>query len=145
MGLIGPPGTEATTDAVGDELTLWLSRAGVGVCLGFRHPDAHARRDQFIGNPARAVETLLPGARRLLANLFTFMRGLSPVPYHMRRTSSALHRDLITVADLLQRNMGRDYYRFDEFRRMPAVYVDALKSPRYEGGCYFSRSGHYRY
>eukprot|EP00965_Chrysotila_dentata_P164976 5447177-Pleurochrysis_carterae.AAC.1 len=31
MGLIGPPGTEAATDAMGDELTPWLSRAGVSV------------------------------------------------------------------------------------------------------------------
>eukprot|EP00965_Chrysotila_dentata_P016112 533919-Pleurochrysis_carterae.AAC.1 len=31
MGLIGPPGTEAATDAMGDELTLWLARAGVSV------------------------------------------------------------------------------------------------------------------
>eukprot|EP00965_Chrysotila_dentata_P155141 5126143-Pleurochrysis_carterae.AAC.2 len=42
--------------------------------------------------------------------------------------------------------MGRGYYRFDEFRRMPAVDINALKSPRCEGGCYFSRcAGHYRY
>eukprot|EP00965_Chrysotila_dentata_P231170 6198193-Pleurochrysis_carterae.AAC.1 len=31
MGLIGPLGTEAATDAMGDEVTLWLSRAWVSV------------------------------------------------------------------------------------------------------------------
>eukprot|EP00965_Chrysotila_dentata_P166001 5481056-Pleurochrysis_carterae.AAC.1 len=63
----------------------------------------------------------------------------------MRHTSSALRRDLATVADLIQRNLGRGYYRFDHFPRMPAVDTDASKSPRYVGGGYFSRSGHYRY
>eukprot|EP00965_Chrysotila_dentata_P169349 5592590-Pleurochrysis_carterae.AAC.1 len=88
--------------------------------------------------------TLPPGAGCLLANLFAFMRGLS-LPYHMRRTSSALRGDLATVADLLQRTMGRGFCRLDDFRRMPAVDADASKSPRYVGGGYFSRSGHYRY
>eukprot|EP00965_Chrysotila_dentata_P073614 2431713-Pleurochrysis_carterae.AAC.1 len=41
--------------------------------------------------------------------------------------------------------MGRDFYRLDDFCRVPAVDTDASKSPRYVGGGYFSRSGHYRY
>eukprot|EP00965_Chrysotila_dentata_P031610 1054163-Pleurochrysis_carterae.AAC.1 len=71
------------------------------------------------------------------------MRGLS-LPYHMRCTSSALRRDLATAADLLQQNLGRGHYRFDDFNRVPAVDTDASKSPRYVGGGYFSRSGHHR-
>eukprot|EP00965_Chrysotila_dentata_P038251 1270896-Pleurochrysis_carterae.AAC.1 len=72
----------------------------------------------------RAVMTLPPGGGCLLANFFASMRDLS-LPYHMRRTSLALRRDLATVADLLQRNMGCGFYRFDDFRRMPAVDTDA--------------------
>eukprot|EP00965_Chrysotila_dentata_P254313 6211830-Pleurochrysis_carterae.AAC.2 len=96
------------------------------------------------GRIQRAVMTLPPGAGCLLANLFAFMRRLS-LPYHIRRTSPALRRDLATVADLLQRNLGRSHYRVDDFRRVPAVDTDASKSPRYVGGGYFSRGGHYRY
>eukprot|EP00965_Chrysotila_dentata_P136874 4526864-Pleurochrysis_carterae.AAC.1 len=142
MGLIGPPGSEAATDAIGDELTLWLARAGVSVkslkdrpaattqlmfgfvwdsvtltrtleetklssylqqILHFAKSRAISLRDsqKLAGRIQRAVMTLPPGAGCLLANFFAFMRGLS-LPYHMRRTSSALRRDLATVADLLQ-------------------------------------------
>eukprot|EP00965_Chrysotila_dentata_P094957 3140283-Pleurochrysis_carterae.AAC.1 len=59
--------------------------------------------------------------------------------------SLALRRDLATDVDLLQRNLGRGFYRFDDFRRTPAVDTDASKSPKYIGGGYFSRSGHSRY
>eukprot|EP00965_Chrysotila_dentata_P038506 1279302-Pleurochrysis_carterae.AAC.1 len=97
---------------------------------------------KLAGRIQRAVMTLPPGAGCLLANLFAFMRGLS-LPYHVRRTSAALRRDLATVADLLQRNMGCGFYRFDDLSRAPAVDTDASKSPRYVGGGYFSRSGHY--
>eukprot|EP00965_Chrysotila_dentata_P100459 3320123-Pleurochrysis_carterae.AAC.1 len=59
--------------------------------------------------------------------------------------SLALSRDLAAVVDLLQRNLGRGFYRFYDFRRTPAVDTDAPKSPKYVGGSYFSRSGHSRY
>eukprot|EP00965_Chrysotila_dentata_P001538 50634-Pleurochrysis_carterae.AAC.1 len=148
MSLIGPPGTKVAADAMSDELTLWLLRAGFSVksskgrpvattqlisgfvwdsvtltrtldatklssylhqLLQFAESRAVSLRDdsqKFSARIKRAVMTLPQGAGCLLANLFAFMRALS-LPYYIRRTSSALRRDLATVADLLQRNMGR--------------------------------------
>ena len=96
------------------------------------------------GRMQRGIMTLPPGASCLLANLFALMRGLS-LPWQRRRTSAALRADLQTVADLLELNQGRGYYRFDSFGLAPMVDTDASKSPTYSGGGYFSRCGRFRY
>ena len=96
------------------------------------------------GRLQRAIMTLPPGAACFLANLFALMRGLS-VPWQRRRTSRATRRDFRWLHELLELNMGRGYFSFDQFRRAPDVDTDASKSHRYAGGGYFSRCGRYRF
>ena len=49
------------------------------------------------------------------------------------------------MADLLELNEGKGYYRFDNFTRIPQVETDASKSRLYTGGGYFSYCGLYRW
>jgi hypothetical protein len=98
------------------------------------------------GRMQRAIKTLPPGAACLLANLFALMRGLS-LPWQKRRSSAALRSDVATVAELLELNEGKGFYRFDNFVRVPHVETDASRSGAYmySGGGYFSFCGRYRW
>lgn len=96
------------------------------------------------GRMQRAIKTLPPGAACLLANLFALMRGLS-LPWQKRRSSAALRSDFATVAELLELNEGKGFYRFDNFVRVPHVETDASRSGAYSGGGYFSFCGRYRW
>ena len=99
---------------------------------------------RLAGRMQRALMTLPPGAACFLASLFALMRGLS-LPWHQRRVSRATRRDFSAIKDLLELNLGRGYYSFDQFARAPAVYTDASKSRKYTGGGYVSLCGKYRW
>lgn len=96
------------------------------------------------GRMMRAVMTLPPGAACFLANLFALMRGLV-LPWQQRRTSRALRMDFKVLYDLLNMNLGKGYFAFDQFARVPDIDTDASKESRYAGGGYASRCGRYRF
>ena len=98
---------------------------------------------RLAGRMQRALMTLPPGAACFLASLFALMRGLT-LPWHQRRVSRATRRDFTAIRELLELNLGRGYYSFDQFARAPAVYTDASKSRQYTGGGYVSMCGKYR-
>ena len=99
---------------------------------------------QAAGRMQRAILTLPPGAACFLANLFALMRGLS-LPWQKRRVTRVTRRDFAALRDLLQLNMGKGFYAFDQFKRAPAVFTDASRSRAYTGGGYVSMCGRYRY
>ena len=99
---------------------------------------------QAAGRMQRAIMTLPPGASCLLAGLFALMRGLS-LPWQQRRVTRANRNDFSALKELLELNLGKGYYSFDQFARASAVYTDASKSRAYVGGGYVSCCGRYRY
>ena len=72
------------------------------------------------------------------------MSGLT-LGFQKRRVSKAVRDDLIAISDLLQLNMGKGYFSYDQFGRAPDVWTDASKSARYAGGGYVSACGAYRW
>ena len=98
---------------------------------------------QASGRMQRAIMTLPPGASCMLASLFALMRGLV-LPWQQRRVTRAHRGDFAALKELLELNMGKGYYAFDQFSRAPAVWSDASKSRTYVGGGYVSACGRYR-
>ena len=87
----------------------------------------------------RAVLTLPAGAACLLASIFALMAGLT-LPWHKRRTTKEERADYTLLASLLRLNMGRGFYRNDDFQEGRAYALsDASKSPEYTGGGYVTR------
>ena len=96
------------------------------------------------GKVQRAVMTLPPGAACLCANMFAMTRGLK-LPWQRRRTTAAVRQDFADIADLLELNMGRGYFSYDQFDTAPVVFSDASKSGGYAGGGFVSAAGPYSY
>ena len=91
------------------------------------------------GKMQRAILTLPPGASCLLASTFALMAGLL-LPWQRRRTTKEERSDYALLASLLRLNMGRGFYRYDDFQRGRALALsDASKSPGYTGGGYVTR------
>ena len=92
------------------------------------------------GKMQRAILTLPPGASCLLASTFALMAGLL-LPWQRRRTTKEERSDYaLILASLLRLNMGRGFYRYDDFQRGRALALsDASKSPGYTGGGYVTR------
>ena len=80
----------------------------------------------------------------MLASIYALISGLS-LGFQKRRISKAVKEDLMAIHDLLQLNMGKGYFSYDQFGRSPAVWTDASKSARYTGGGYVSACGAYRW
>ena len=97
------------------------------------------QRRVVAGKMQRAVLTLPPGAACLLASVFALMAGLI-LPWQRRRTTKEERADYALLASLLRLNMGRGFYRDDNFARGKALALsDASKSPEYTGGGYVTR------
>ena len=96
------------------------------------------------GRMQRSILTLPPGAACMLASIYALMSGLT-LGFQKRRVSKAVREDLVAISDLLQLNMGRGYFSYDQFSRAPDVWTDASKSARYTGGGYVSRCGAFRW
>ena len=91
------------------------------------------------GKMQRAVLTLPPGAACLLASIFALMAGLV-LPWQRRRTTKEERGDYALLASLLRLNMGRGFYRYDDFKRGRALAMsDASKAAEYTGGGYVTR------
>ena len=88
-------------------------------------------RQRVSGRMIRAIMTLPPGASCLLANMFNLARGLK-LPWHKRRTTRAERGDYATLHRLLEANMGRGYFSFDQWEWAPLCLSDAYKKPRDE-------------
>ena len=104
---------------------------------------------QMAGRLQRAVLTLPPGSRCLLAPLYAAMSGLKR-PWAKRNTTSRLRSDLRTILQMLKLNMGKGYYSYALHRRAPDVWTDASRrephsDESYSGGGYFSACGRYCY
>eukprot|EP00965_Chrysotila_dentata_P155140 5126143-Pleurochrysis_carterae.AAC.1 len=86
MGLIDSPGTEATTDAVCDELTLWLSRAGGS--LGFVWDSATLTRTLEETNLSAYLQQILHFANSCSMSL---MRNSQKLADRIQRAPWGLH------------------------------------------------------
>ena len=96
-------------------------------------------RRSVAGRMQRAVLTLPPGASCLLASVFAMMAGLTYAASR-RRTTRAERQDYALFRRLLSLNMGRGFYRLDDFRDGRAeVFTDASKSREFTGGGYVTR------
>ena len=85
-----------------------------------------------------------PGAACLCANMYALTQGLK-LPWQRRRTNAAVRQDFRDIAELLQLNLGRGYFSYDQFDMAPAVFSDASKSHGYCGGGFVSETGHYSF
>ena len=96
-------------------------------------------RREVAGKMQRAVLTLPPGAACLLAAIFALMAGLV-LPWQRRRTTKEERSDYRLLASLLRMNMGRGFYRYDDFAEGVALALsDASKQSDYTGGGYVTR------
>ena len=110
-----------------------LDEFAQATCLTLR------QRRVVAGKMQRAVLTLPPGAACLLASVFALMAGLI-LPWQRRRTTKEERADYALLASLLRLNMGKGFYRHDNFTRGKALALsDASKSPEYTGGGYVTR------
>ena len=96
------------------------------------------------GRLQRVLLTFPPGAACLLTSLFTLMVGLK-LPWHARKVSRKVRRDLAFIHKMLKLNMGRGYYSYDLFEEAPEVRSDASKKSSYSGGGYVSACGRYNF
>ena len=94
------------------------------------------------GRMQRAALTMPPKAIVYLANLLRLTRGLT-LPWHRRRVTASVKRDLDMLITVLESNHGRGYFCYDHFERAPPIYTDAAKERRHTGGGYFSECGLY--
>ena len=107
----------------------------------FAHATSLTLRDRRVvaGKMQRAVLTLPPGAACLLASIFALMAGLV-LPWQRRRTTKEERGDYALLASLLRLNMGRGFYRHDDFKKGQALALsDASKASDYTGGGYVTR------
>ena len=96
------------------------------------------------GRMQRAALTMPPRAIVYLSNILLLMRGLK-MPWHRRRMSAAVRRDLTMLISVLEENTGRGYFCYDHFGYAPDLYTDAAKERRHTGGAYYSCDGNYGY
>ncbi len=96
------------------------------------------------GRMQRAAMTMPPRAIVYISNILLLMHGLK-YPWHRRRVSAALRRDLNMLISVLECNSGRGYFAYDQFSRAPDLYTDAAKERRHTGGGYFSTCGAFGY
>jgi hypothetical protein len=96
------------------------------------------------GRMQRAALTMPPRALVYLSGLLSLMKGLK-LPWHKRRVTGAVRRDLRMLIDALKTNGGRGYFAYDHFQRAPRVYTDAAKERTHAGGGFFSECGAFDY
>ena len=96
------------------------------------------------GRMQRAALTMPPRAIVYLANLLQLTRGLK-LPWHRRRVTAELRKDLDMLISVLESNHGQGYFCYNHFERAPAIYTDAAKERSHTGGGYFCTSGTYNY
>ena len=94
------------------------------------------------GKMQRACMTFPIGAACLVMSMFALTVGLK-LPWHRRRVTKTARRDMWTVWELLQLNLGQGYYAFTNFLWGPEVATDASRSRSYTGGGFISRDGVY--
>ena len=96
------------------------------------------------GRMQRAALTMPPRAIVYLANILQMMRGLK-LPWHRRRVTAEVRKDLHMLIDVLESNHGRGYFSYDQFGRAPALFTDAAKERSHTGGGYYSEDGTYNF
>jgi hypothetical protein len=96
-----------------------LLAAGTARVLGLHE------RQSLAGKMERCIRTLPPGAACLLTNCYAMMHNLT-LPWHLRRTTKAERRDYTFVHDLMKLNLGKGYYRYDDFTEAPPVQSDEM-------------------
>jgi len=101
------------------------------------------------GRLQRAVLTLPPGSRCLLAPLYAAMSGLVR-PWQRRKINTRLREDLRTILRMLTLNMGKGFYSYALHRRAPDVWTDAsrqdpIQGVAYSGGGFLLAYGRYTY
>jgi hypothetical protein len=65
------------------------------------------------------------------------------LPWQLRRTTKAERRDYTFVHDLMKLNLGKGYYRYDDFTEAPPVQSDAMTCRTRSGGGWVSADGMY--
>jgi len=96
------------------------------------------------GRGLRAVMTMQPGSKVLLASTWSLLSGLR-LPHHKIRTTMMWRQDWKYLHDTLQANAGRGYYRYDDFLPGGEAFTDASRSKRRSGGGYVHSDGRYNF
>ena len=99
-------------------------------------------RQSLAGKMQRAVLTFPPGASCLLVTCYSGMSSLK-LPWHKSRTSKVERDNYRLVHDLLKLNLGKGYYRYDDFVVGLAAASDACKSSKLTGGGWWCADGEY--
>ena len=97
---------------------------------------------KLLGRAQRALYTLPAGAACLLTSSYALMSGLT-LPWHRRRLTKAVRRDLGALMGLLKLNMGKGYYSYANFVPGITVATDASRSGRFSGGGFVCSDGRY--
>ena len=94
------------------------------------------------GRMQRASLTLPQNSNAYLAEVLRLQRGLK-LPWHKRRVTSALRRDISSLIYLLETNHGSGYFDTTHLPLAPPVYTDAATDRHRSGGGYFTADGYY--
>ena len=131
--------------------TIWLTTDKLATYREFLLEMAERRvvtlRDmqRLAGREQRCALTLMPGSKVLMANNFILMSGLR-LPHHHRRTTKAWREDRVAMIRCLEENLGKGYYRYDDFGDGGDVFTDASKPGRgRSGGGYVLDTGEYHW
>ena len=88
--------------------------------------------------------TMPPGSNVFLSRVLPLISGLT-LPWHRRRLTAGARADILSVARILESNLGRGYFDYSHMPWAPAVYTDAMKDSSVAGWGWCSFSGHYDY
>ena len=97
---------------------------------------------KLLGRAQRTLYTLPAGAACLLTSSYALMSGLT-LPWHRRRLTKAVRRDLGALVGLLKLNMGKGYYSYANFVPGITVATDASRSGKFSGGGFVCSDGRY--
>ena len=97
---------------------------------------------KLMGRAQRALYTLPGGAACLLVSSYALTSGLK-LPWHRRRLTKSVRRDLGALVALLQLNMGKGYYSYANFVPGITVATDASRSEAFSGGGFVCSDGRY--
>jgi hypothetical protein len=112
--------------------------------IGSRKTASLVELQCLIGRLHRAIMTMPPGSNVFLSRVLPLISGLT-LPWHKRRLTAGARADILSVARILESNLGRGYFDYSHMSWAPAVYTDAMKDGSVAGWGWCSLSGHYDY
>lgn len=128
------------------DLTLRLMEEKLAIYLDCFQEAARSRvltlvsRQSLAGRAQRALYTFPKGGSCLLAVIYRMMGGLK-LPWHQSKTIRDERSCYQLIHDLLRLNLGRGYYRLDDFSVGVGMVSDACKSSKLTGAGWVCQDG----